>query len=291
MAQVDSVYHVHTLRRVLEHVLQLPEQAGMRLLVAGMMFAGLLGSAERAPAQSASQSCSVASDLARLDLPLSHVAQRLADGESVKIIAIGSSSTAGAGASSRAFSYPSRLEVELRTRFPRASITVINRGVGGEEAPQMLARFARGVIAKKPDLVLWQVGSNAVLRGHDVVKVAEVIREGVGQLKAIGADVILIDPQFAPRVIEKADSERMVALIAAAAKRQNIDLFRRFAVMRYWREVRHVAFARSLAPDGLHMNDWSYGCMANLLASAIADASARVPQTAGISAASSAQRY
>jgi acyl-CoA thioesterase-1 len=87
------------------------------------------------------------------------VAQRLADVESVKIIAIGSSSTAGAGASSRAFSYPSRLEVELRTRFPRASITVINRGVGGEEAPQMLARFARGVIAEKPDLVLWQVGS------------------------------------------------------------------------------------------------------------------------------------
>src|SRR6266702_2998411 len=276
MAQADSVYHVHTLRRVLEHALQLPEQAGMRLLVAGMMFAGLLGSAERAPAQSASQSCSVASDLARLDLPLSHVAQRLADGESVKIIAIGSSSTAGAGASSRAFSYPSRLEVELRTRFPRASITVINRGVGGEEAPQMLARFARSVIAEKPDLVLWQVGSNAVWRDHDVVKVAEVI---------------LIDPRFAPRVIEKADSERMVALIAAAAKRQNIDLFRRFAVMRYWREVRHVAFARSLAPDGLHMNDWSYGCMANLLASAIADASARVPQTAGISAASSAQRY
>ena len=31
----------------------------------------------------------------------------------------------------------------------------------------MLARFARGVIAEKPDLVLWQVGSNAVLRGHD----------------------------------------------------------------------------------------------------------------------------
>jgi acyl-CoA thioesterase-1 len=225
----------------------------------------------------------VASDLARLDLPLSRVARRLADGGPVKIIAIGSSSTSGAGASSRAFSYPSRLEVELRTRFPRASITVLNRGVPGEEARQMLARFARSVIAERPDLVLWQVGSNAVLRGHDIMKVAEVIGEGVRRLKAMGADVILIDPQFAPRVIEKADSEQMVALIAAAAKRQNIDLFHRFAVMRYWHEVRHVAFARSLAPDGLHMNDWSYGCMAVLLANAIVDALTRVPQEAGIS--------
>src|SRR6266516_3162455 len=135
--------------------------------------------------------------------------------------------------------YPSRLQVELRTHFRRDSIQVMNRGVGGEEAPQMLARFGRGVMPEKPDLVLWQVGSNAVLRGHDVVKIAEVIREGVGQLKAIGADVILIDPQFAPRVIEKPDTEQMVALIAATAKRQNVDLFRRFAVMRYWREVTH----------------------------------------------------
>ncbi len=72
----------------------------------------------------------------------------------------------------------------------------------------MLARFGRGVIPEKPDLVLWQVGSNAVLRGHDVVKIAEVISEGVGQLKAIGADVILIDPQFAPRVIENPTASR-----------------------------------------------------------------------------------
>jgi acyl-CoA thioesterase I len=153
----------------------------------------------------------------------------------------------------------------------------------------MLAHFARDVIADKPDLVLWQVGSNAVLRGRDVVRVAAVLREGVGQLKAIGADVILVDAQFAPRVVEKHDTEQMVALIAATAKRDNIDLFRRFEVMRYWREVGHVAFARFLAPDGLHMNDWSYGCMARLLAGAIADASTRVPQTAGISPASSAQ--
>jgi acyl-CoA thioesterase I len=255
-----------------------------------MMVAGLVGWTGRAVAQSVPESCAVASDLMRLGLPLTRVAQRLGNGDPVKIIAIGSSSTAGTGASSRAFSYPSRLEAELRTRFPRTSVTVINRGVAGEEAPQMLARFARDVIAEKPDLVLWQVGSNAVLRGRDVVKIAEVIREGVGRLKAIGADVILIDPQFAPRLIEKPDTEQMVALIAATGKRQNVDLFHRFAVMRYWREVRHVAFTRFLAPDDLHMNDWSYGCIANLLASAVADSSTRVPQTAGISTGSSAHR-
>ena len=127
-------------------------------VVATMMVAGLVGWAGRALAQSVPESCAVVSDLGRFDLPLTRVAQRLGNGDPVKIIAIGSSSTAGTGASSRAFSYPSRLEAELRTRFPRTSITVINRGVAGEEAPQMLARFARDVIAENPT---WCYGKSA----------------------------------------------------------------------------------------------------------------------------------
>src|SRR5947209_5295829 len=83
----------------------------------------------------------------------------------------------------------------------------------------------------------------------------------VDRLKAIGTDVILMDLQFAPRVIEKADAEAMVNLIATAAKRDNVDLFRRFALMRDWMLGRHISFRESLAPDGLHMNDWSYGCL------------------------------
>jgi hypothetical protein len=70
--------------------------------------------------------------------------------------------------------------------------------------------------------------------------------------------------------------------IAADAKRYNVDLFHRFAVMRYWNEMRHISFRQSVSPDGLHMNDWSYGCMATLLATAIADAAMRGPQTAQI---------
>lgn len=255
-------------------------------IAVGIGFAALAGSADRA----AAQSCAVAPDLARFNLPLSRVAQRVALGEPVKIVAIGSSSTSGMGASSTAATYPSRLEVELKARFPRLSIQVLNRGVSGEEVPQMLARFADAVVAEQPDLVIWQLGTNSVLRGHDIRIAAEGVRAGLARLKALGTDVILMDLQFAPRVIEKADAEPMVNLIAAAAKRDNVDLFRRFAVMREWSETRHIPFRQSLAPDGLHLNDWSYGCVAKLLASAIADAVTRVPQTAGVSTAPVAQR-
>src|SRR5262249_56761849 len=98
--------------------------------------------------------------------PLTHTMRHLANGHSPTIVAIGSSSTAGAGASSPDATYPSRLAVELRARFPGREIVVLNRGVNGEETTNMMARFAGDVLAAHPQLVLWQIGATSVLRGQ-----------------------------------------------------------------------------------------------------------------------------
>ena len=224
--------------------------------------------------------CTAPFDVARLAYPLARTAKRLAAGEALKVIAIGSSSTAGAGASSPAASYPSRLQVELAQLFPRNPITVINRGINGEEAREMLARFDAGVISEKPDLVIWQVGTNAVLRDQPLTPAGALIHDGLGRLKAAGADVVLIDPQFAPSVLAKLDVDNMVELIETTAKKENVDLFRRFAVMRHWRQVVNMPYEAFLSADELHMNDWSYSCIAKLLAGAIADAATRSTVTA-----------
>src|ERR1035441_4278134 len=100
--------------------------------------------------------CDPPRDWIRLVNPLSHVAQKRTAGAPITIVAIGSSSTAGAGASSPAKSYPSQLAVELKKQFPYNSITVLNRGANGEEVADMLRRFDKAVVAAKPDLVLWQ---------------------------------------------------------------------------------------------------------------------------------------
>src|SRR6185312_2492005 len=177
----------------------------------------------------------------RLANPLPHLASRLAAGAPITIVAIGSSSTQGAGASSPAASYPSRLAVELQTHFPRNKITVLNRGVGGEEVRDMLKRFDRAVINEKPDLVLWQLGTNSVIRDHPLADHGAAIRAGLNRIRATGADAVLIDPQFAPKVIAKPDAALMVALIALTAKREDVDLFPRFDFMRRWFEVDHLA--------------------------------------------------
>jgi len=237
--------------------------------------AGTPAAPPAAAQQNRNFACNVPSEVARLNYPLRHAARRLAGGEPLTIVAIGSSSTAGAGASSPAASYPSRLALELKERLPGHDITVLNRGVNGDETEDMLARFQTGVLAAHPDLVLWQVGTNSVLRDHPLKPHSALLHEGIAQLKEAGADVVLIDMQFAPRILAKAETQGMEDQIALAAKEESVDLFRRFAVMRHWHEVQHMPFDAFVSPDELHMNDWSYACVAKLLAAAIVEAATR----------------
>ena len=230
---------------------------------------------DEADAQAATYPCADKGSVTRLAYPLAHMAQRIATGHSVTIVALGSSSTAGAGASGPAASYPSRLEAELKASFPKQAITVLNRGVNGEEAAEMMARFDDSVAAAHPDVVLWQVGTNALLRDNPLGPVDRLVHDGIARIKAIGSDVVLIDPQFAPKVTVKPDAEEMVNLISAASKQASVDLFPRFAVMRGWHDQDAIPFEAFLSPDLLHMNDWSYGCLAKLLSSAMVEAATR----------------
>jgi acyl-CoA thioesterase-1 len=238
-------------------------------------LAALLAALVPIPSRAGQPVCDTPAELTRLAYPLTRVAQKLDRKQPIVIVAIGSSSTAGAGATSRSANYPSRLEAELRDRFPGHDIVVHNRGIGGEEIDDMLRRFKTAVIAAEPDLVIWQLGTNSVLRNHEARESDADIRRGIGIIRTTGADIVLIDPQFAPKVIVKPEAARMVALIAATAQRTRVDLFRRFAMMKRWHEVDKLTFARFLSADGLHMNDWSYACLARGLGEAIAEAATR----------------
>jgi acyl-CoA thioesterase I len=253
--------------------IDLAYRAMKRTTVAALLAALALPLSARA--ETPALTCDTPLDLIRLANPLSHVAQKLTDGAPITIVAIGSSSTAGAGASSPAKSYPSQLAVELKKQFPNNSITVLNRGANGEEVADMLRRFDKAVVAAKPDLVLWQLGTNSVIRDHMFNDHGAAIRDGLNKIRAIGADIVLIDPQFAPKVIAKSEAEHMVELIAETAKVEDVDLFHRFDVMKRWHEADHMAFELFVSPDGLHLNDWSYACMAKGLSLAIADAAER----------------
>ena len=214
--------------------------------------------------------CAAPPTLLAIEPTLTRVAARIERRDKVTIVALGSSSTQGVGASSPAATYPSRLETELRERLPQVDFRVINRGKGGEDAPEELARLERDVITEKPDLVIWQIGTNAMLRREDWTADRDAIRRGVALLQQSASDVILMDMQYAPRVIARPMYIGMQRLIADVAAHAHIGLFRRFDIMRHWQaEVPQAETLPVIGPDGLHMTDHSYACLAETLAEAI----------------------
>ena len=197
---------------------------------------------------------------------LPHVAAKLVAGQPVLIVAFGSSSTQGYGATSPDFNYPNRLAAQLHRQYSTADITVVNRGKGGEDAPEMMKRLQTEVIDMKPDLVIWQVGTNAVLRNLDPAETAKVVEEGVTKIQAAGADLVLVDPQYSPRVNERPESAGMlVNLLGKVAELRHVGIFPRFEVMRDWHEKQSIPMDNFVIADGLHMNDWGYACFAQLL--------------------------
>jgi hypothetical protein len=76
-------------------------------------------------------------------------------------------------------------------------------------------------------------------------------------------------------VIVKPEVDAMLRLIDETAKETSVSVFHRFSVMRHWRLTENMPFDSFLSPDELHMNDWSYACVAKLLAGAITEAATR----------------
>lgn len=235
-------------------------------LVAGSAVADPVGG--YAPAAMPAMNCPAPATLTRIDSELDRGAVELGAHRPLKIIAIGSSSTEGVGASEPGRSYPSQLERDLRARLPGVDIRVLNRGKGGEDAGEELARLGRDVLTEHPDLVIWQVGTNAVLRRDDLGVDGELLQRGIDQIKSSGADLVLMDLQYAPKVLARPSYALMEQVIADAAEREHVALFRRFAIMRYWQNEPATAPA-TVGADGLHMNDAGYACLANALAEAL----------------------
>jgi len=200
--------------------------------------------------------------------PLPHLAKALLGNAPIRIVAMGSSSTAGRW---DVVPYPHRLEMYLRAhyeteQYPNLRIDVLNRGMGGQEAVEELPRFEDDILAERPSLVIWQVGTNAVFHKekYDLGDVAAKIADGLERLRGKQMDVVLIDPQYTPAMLldDRAEmAERMVSLISAAAGKAKVNLFRRWALMRHWHVHNNVAFDRMFdptdLPDRLHQSDWS----------------------------------
>jgi len=194
------------------------------------------------------------------------------------VLAIGSSSTEGIGASSPANSYPARLKSDL-SKEDGIAADVRNAGVGGELAVKTLKRLEAALKTHWAELVIWQVGTNDAIVGVDEKLFRATVEAGIAAARAAHVPLMLIDPQAMLKAPDEARYERFVKIVDDVGARDRVPVLSRFAMMRGWGTKEAQAL---LSRDGLHMNDRGYACLARAIAEAI--------ETAGVSSSAVAVR-
>lgn len=222
-------------------------------------------------AAGAEMQCRASRDLLDLNNPLEIGRTAVAEERELRIVAMGSSSTQGYGATNPQYSYPAQLKMRLEAAMPGINIHVWNKGIGGQDAEEMVLRMKQDVKPERAHIVVWQVGTNSAIRRDPLTKFAAKLRAGIDIGHSLGANFVMMNLQYVPAVVALPDEEEYARVMAEVAKEKGAGLFRRFEIMRSWYND-GMPYAQFVTNDGLHLNDFGQKCIGKLLSMSILDA-------------------
>lgn len=200
---------------------------------------------------------------------LPRTTERIARRLPLTVVAIGSSSTQGTGASVPDSAYPALVDRHLRRLFPASAVTVHNAGRGGERLDQLQLRFGTDVTPKAPHLVILQTGTIDAIQGVDRELFVRRLRDALAELEATGADVVMLDAQRYPNVGESPSYRAFQQSMRQVGAERGVPVVRRYDVMTHWVANGIYAYPQILAPDMFHPSDLTYSCTARAIAEGI----------------------
>ncbi|MCC7045120.1 MAG: SGNH/GDSL hydrolase family protein [Alphaproteobacteria bacterium] len=213
------------------------------------------------------ESCQVPASLLDDLATFPQAARRVATERRLVIVAVGASSTEGAGASKPASAWPARLGDILSGRFQGVEVQVVNLGQRRQTARMVLDRMARDIAPLHPSLVIWESGTVEAARAEDPGEYAHVLMRGAEAVSELPADLIVMDPQYARDTARVINFQPYVDAVHQAASMPDVNLFPRYEIMRAWAEDnRLMPRTRDAMLKG---NDDIYDCVAQLLADVI----------------------
>jgi acyl-CoA thioesterase-1 len=246
---------------------RLPVAAAMVLAMAALAQPSAAQSPPVAGAATASADiCTVPPEFVSMPAPLRHTRAAFKAGKPIRIVALGTSSTAGTGAATRADAYPAKLQSELSRLLPGAKIVVINQGIGGQSTRQMVDRIEDDVVALEPTLVVWQTGTVDTVNNIDVEEFGHSLSQGIDILRKEDIDVVLMNMQYSRRMELLLNYEPYDDMMGAVAAQSDVAVFDRLGIMKYW------AYSGRFDYDNVPRNERRqlaakvHGCLGRLLA-------------------------
>ncbi len=172
----------------------------------------------------------------------------------------------------------------LNALYPDAKIEVINAGISGHKSNDMLARFRRDVLDKKPDLVTISVGVNDVWHGFNdkfpngdgpngipLDAFRKNVELMISQAEAIGARVVVLSATVIYEDLkspENVKAEPYNATLKDLARKHHalfVDYQKPFRALITDYRAKTGSSENLLTVDGVHMNAEGNAVMAHTL--------------------------
>jgi acyl-CoA thioesterase I len=200
------------------------------------------------------------------DSLLVRTARKLRRDKNVKIVALGSSTTIGSGGSGVMAAWPARLQDELAKQLAGVNVMVANKGKMRQSAQDMLQRITGDVLSEKPDIVVWETGTNEAVRGVDIEQFTAAMLDGINKMEAAGIEVVMMNSQYSRNTARLINFQPYNDAIGQVAQIRDLLLFPRYEMMQGWVDRGYVSFDGLSQGDAIKIADTVYDCIGKLLA-------------------------
>ena len=217
--------------------------------------------------------CEVPAYLLATDNKLPKVAEAVKTDRKLDIMVIGSRSSTITAPDGTGF--PGRMEASLRDKLPGVTGNVALQLQVKKTAEEVTKDIDQLLEGKKPTLVIWQTGTVDAMRSIDPDDFRTAVDEGVAAMQKAGADVVLINLQYTPRMETMISTTPYIDIMRVAAQQREVPLFDRFAIMHHWNET--GSFDLFSAARGVDLAKRVHDCLGRALATFVIDAAQLKP--------------
>ncbi len=245
------------------------------LLLAGLLCAAAAPGAPPAPTTPSPEigdlACPTPPEFALhdLDLPAARAAVR---GKRLVIMTMGGNASAGVAADGQQYTYPSRLAARLQQQLPGVDVSVVSRSALRQSASASVRHLDEDLQQTTAKLVIWGVGGIEAGVGVDPDRLAGEIGRGVSKIRAAGADVILMDLQYAPSLALVVNLAAYRETALRVADDLDVPILDRYGLMQEWSEDGTLNFDVTEPAQRIHVARQLFDCLAAALAGGIAPA-------------------
>jgi hypothetical protein len=167
---------------------------------------------------------------------------------------------------------PARLQAELGAALPGVAVRVADGSVPRATAESGVQSMDRLLGEIRPSLVIWAAGAREAVLGLDVEPYVAALQQGIQAVQKAGADLILLDMQYAPSITRIANLAPFRAALAGTAAAHDVPMLARYDLMMRWNDDGLLNLDARDSEERRMVARKLFDCLAQALAAPIAAA-------------------